>query len=177
MSPRESTPMPWTWRLSSLTSTVPFRSAVGKTGRLTENPMHRVDAYQMIRLRMAEAGFKINLGCHVFRATGITAYLEAGGTLENAQAMAAHETARAAGGCGGNRPGRNSVPGRQQLFRSLEIREDPYRWRCRGDRPRHQPGQALSCQRRPLSEAVVRYWTLVPHFTRGAAHPGHIASD
>src|ERR1700694_327525 len=50
--------------------------------------------------------------------------------------------ARAAGGRGGGRPGRNSVPGRQQLFRSREIREDPYRWRCRGDRPRHKPGQA-----------------------------------
>src|SRR5438067_2186941 len=49
---------------------------------------------------------------------------------------------RAAGGRGGGRPGRNSFPGRQQLFRSREIREDPYRWRCRGDRPRHQPGQA-----------------------------------
>jgi integrase len=34
------------------------------------------------------------LGCHVFRATGITAYLEAGGTLETAQAMAAHESPR-----------------------------------------------------------------------------------
>jgi hypothetical protein len=32
--------------------------------------------------------------CHTFRATGITAYLEAGGTLENAQAMAAHESPR-----------------------------------------------------------------------------------
>ena len=41
-----------------------------------------------------EAGFKGKLGCHVFRATGITAYLEAGGTLENAQAMAAHESPR-----------------------------------------------------------------------------------
>jgi integrase/recombinase XerD len=29
-----------------------------------------------------------------FRATGITAYLEAGGTLENAQAVAAHESPR-----------------------------------------------------------------------------------
>jgi hypothetical protein len=28
------------------------------------------------------------------RRTGITAYLEAGGTLENAQAMAAHESPR-----------------------------------------------------------------------------------
>ena len=30
----------------------------------------------------------------MFRATGITAYLEARGTLENAQAMAAHESPR-----------------------------------------------------------------------------------
>jgi hypothetical protein len=30
----------------------------------------------------------------MFRATGITAYLEAGGPLENAQAMAAHESPR-----------------------------------------------------------------------------------
>src|SRR5271168_3528334 len=37
---------------------------------------------------------------------------------------------RAAGGRGGGRPGRNSFPGRQQLFRSREIREDPYRWCC-----------------------------------------------
>ena len=31
---------------------------------------------------------------HTFRATGITAYLENGGTLEMAQAMAAHESPR-----------------------------------------------------------------------------------
>jgi site-specific recombinase XerD len=71
-----------------------FRSAAGRTGLLTELAMHRVDAYQMIRRRTAEAGLKGKLGCHVFRATGITAYLEAGGTLENAQAMAAHESPR-----------------------------------------------------------------------------------
>ena len=35
---------------------------------------------------------RVKIGCHTFRATGITAYLEAGGTLENAQAMAAHES-------------------------------------------------------------------------------------
>jgi len=56
--------------------------------------MHRVDAYETMRRRTAEAGFKGKLGCHVFRATGITAYLEAGETLENAQAMAAHESPR-----------------------------------------------------------------------------------
>ncbi|MBV9826088.1 MAG: tyrosine-type recombinase/integrase [Alphaproteobacteria bacterium] len=71
-----------------------FRTARGRTGALTAEPMHRIDAYRMIRRRAAEAGFKQKLGCHVFRATGITAYLEAGGTLENAQAMAAHESPR-----------------------------------------------------------------------------------
>ena len=54
----------------------------------------RVDAYRMIRRRTAEARFRNRLGCHVFRATGITAYLERGGTLENAQGMAAHESPR-----------------------------------------------------------------------------------
>jgi site-specific recombinase XerC len=71
-----------------------FRSAIGKTGELNDKPMHRVDAYRMIRRRAAETGFEVKLGCHVFRATGITAYLEAGGTLENAQTMAAHESPR-----------------------------------------------------------------------------------
>lgn len=46
----------------------------------------------MVRHHEVEAGCKQKLGCHVFRATGITAYLETGGTLENAQAMAAHES-------------------------------------------------------------------------------------
>ena len=71
-----------------------FRSAVGRTGMLTDRPMHRIDAYQMVRRRTAEIGLNGKFGCHVFRATGITAYPEAGGTLENAQAMAAHESPR-----------------------------------------------------------------------------------
>ncbi len=48
----------------------------------------------MIQRRAAGTGMKIKIGCHTFRATGITAYLEAGGTLENAQAMEAHESPR-----------------------------------------------------------------------------------
>jgi site-specific recombinase XerC len=71
-----------------------FRSALGRTGLLNGEPMHRIDAYRMIQRRAAELGLKVKIGCHTFRATGITAYLEAGGTLENAQAMAAHESPR-----------------------------------------------------------------------------------
>jgi integrase len=50
--------------------------------------MNRVDAWRMIQRRAADLGTRVKIGCHTFRATGITAYLEAGGTLENAQAMA-----------------------------------------------------------------------------------------
>jgi len=71
-----------------------FRSAAGRTGTLTDKPMNRVDVWRMIQRRSAELGMRVKMGCHTFRATGITAYLEAGGTLENAQAMAAHESPR-----------------------------------------------------------------------------------
>ncbi len=71
-----------------------FRSAAGRTGTLTDKPMNRVDAWRMIQRRAADLGTLVKMGCHTFRATGITAYLQAGGTLENAQAMAAHESPR-----------------------------------------------------------------------------------
>ncbi len=35
----------------------------------------------------------VKIDCHTFRPTGITANLEAGGTLENAQAMTARNEA------------------------------------------------------------------------------------
>jgi integrase/recombinase XerD len=56
--------------------------------------MDRVDVYRMIRRRARDAGLDAEICCHTFRATGITAYLENGGSLENAQAMAAHESPR-----------------------------------------------------------------------------------
>ena len=71
-----------------------FRSARGRTGQLTESAMDRVDVYRMICRRARDAGLDADVCCHTFRATGITAYLENGGTLENAQAMAAHESPR-----------------------------------------------------------------------------------
>ena len=68
-----------------------FRSARGRTGELSESTMTRVDVERMIRRRSNDAGLSPDVCCHTFRATGITAYLENGGTLENAQLMAAHE--------------------------------------------------------------------------------------
>ena len=40
------------------------------------------------------AGIATKIGNHTFRATGITAYLKNGGTLENAAAMANHASTR-----------------------------------------------------------------------------------
>jgi len=74
-----------------------FRSVLRKTQLLTENRMSRSDVYRMIRRRAAAAGIKTLIGCHTFRATGITAYLKNGGKLELAQQMANHESARTTG--------------------------------------------------------------------------------
>jgi site-specific recombinase XerD len=74
-----------------------FRTAAGRTGQLTVKPMTQPDVYRMIRRRAADAGVHTKIGCHTFRATGITEYLRNGGKLEVAQQMANHESARTTG--------------------------------------------------------------------------------
>jgi site-specific recombinase XerD len=74
-----------------------FRTAKGRTQQLTERRITQPEVYLMIRRRAAGAGIKTLIGCHTFRATGITAYLKNGGKLEVAQQMAAHESARTTG--------------------------------------------------------------------------------
>jgi site-specific recombinase XerD len=74
-----------------------FRTSEGQSGTLTQRPMSQVDVYRMIRRRAAGAGIKTRIGCHTFRATGITEYLRNGGKLEVAQQMANHESARTTG--------------------------------------------------------------------------------
>lgn len=71
-----------------------FRSAIGRTGRLGTERMHRTDALRMIKRRAAAAGILAKICCHTFRGTGITTYLSNGGTLEKAQAIANHESAK-----------------------------------------------------------------------------------
>jgi site-specific recombinase XerD len=70
-----------------------FRSLSNRR-MITPNAMTRTDVLRMIKRRAAEAGLPSSTCCHTFRATGITAYLENGGTIENAQAIAAHESPR-----------------------------------------------------------------------------------
>jgi site-specific recombinase XerD len=71
-----------------------FRTIGRGTGRLTSTPLPQANAYAMIHRRTAAAGIATKVGNHSFRATGITAYLKNGGTLEKAAAMANHASTR-----------------------------------------------------------------------------------
>ena len=70
-----------------------FRS-VTRHGLLSDRQMTRNDAFRMMKRRAAAAGLQLTTCNHTFRATGITAYLANGGTIEKAQAIAAHESPR-----------------------------------------------------------------------------------
>lgn len=74
-----------------------FRSAIGKTGQLSARPITRGDVWRMVRRRASDAGIETAIGCHTFRATGITDYLKNGGRVEVAQRMAGHSNAKTTG--------------------------------------------------------------------------------
>lgn len=71
-----------------------FRTVARGTGQLSNRAMVQADAHAMIRRRAAAAGIATRIGNHTFRATGITAYLKNGGTLERAATMANHASTR-----------------------------------------------------------------------------------
>jgi integrase/recombinase XerD len=72
----------------------PLFRTINNRRQLTDSFMYRADVLRMIKRRAEAAGLPATTCCHTFRATGITAYLENGGTIENAQAIAAHESPR-----------------------------------------------------------------------------------
>jgi len=74
-----------------------FRAAIGKTKKLTTSPITRKDVWYMVRRRAADAGIETAIGCHTFRATGITDCLTNGGRIEVAQKMAGHSNAKTTG--------------------------------------------------------------------------------
>ncbi len=65
-----------------------FRTIGRGTSSSPEPCCRRRMPIAMTRWRAAAAGINTKLGNHSFRATGITAYLKNGGTLEKAAAMA-----------------------------------------------------------------------------------------
>ncbi len=61
---------------------------------MSKTPLPQASAFQMVRRRAAAAEIETAIGNHSFRATGITAYLKNGGTLEKAATMANHASTR-----------------------------------------------------------------------------------
>jgi len=71
-----------------------FPSRDRRTRQLGDRALSPREALAMVRRRLKAAGVDAPAGCHSFRATGITVYLENGGLLERAQKMAAHASPR-----------------------------------------------------------------------------------
>lgn len=69
-----------------------FRSMVTRTEKSSSRALSRSDALRMVKRRAAEANLPSSTSCHTFRATGITAFLSNGGSIERAQAIAGHES-------------------------------------------------------------------------------------
>jgi integrase/recombinase XerD len=65
----------------------PLWRSITKERNAGDNRMTRIDVYRMIKRRCRQAELGAAANCHTFRATGITAYLLNGGSLENAQAI------------------------------------------------------------------------------------------
>ena len=71
-----------------------FRTALRKTGRLTETGMNVVDVCRLMKRRLKDAGLPAHLSPHSFRVTTITDLLEQGVPLEDVQRLAGHSDPR-----------------------------------------------------------------------------------
>lgn len=71
-----------------------FRTVGRGTGMLTRTALPAANAYAMVQRRAKAAEIATRIGNHTFRATGITAYLNNGGTLEKAAVIANHASTR-----------------------------------------------------------------------------------
>lgn len=73
-----------------------FRSLSHRGMQLTDRPLLRANVFHMIGRRLKGAGLSTTsgLGCHSFRGTGITNFLENGGSLETAARLAGHASTK-----------------------------------------------------------------------------------
>ena len=53
----------------------------GRKDDLSEKPMSRHDALQVVKRRCATANLPVDICCHSFRGSGTTLYLQRGGLL------------------------------------------------------------------------------------------------
>jgi integrase len=71
-----------------------FQTTKGRSRQLTGTPLHRREAWAMVKRRVANAKVNPEACNHTFRASGITNYLRNGGSRDSAQKIAAHEDSR-----------------------------------------------------------------------------------
>ena len=71
-----------------------FRTALRKTGQLTNNTINGVDVGKMMKRRLRDASLPSHLSPHSFRVTTITDLLEQGVPLEDVQRLAGHADPR-----------------------------------------------------------------------------------
>jgi len=71
-----------------------FQTIARGTGALSGTAMPQQSVFAMIQRRAKATGIRTKIGAHSFRATGITIFRGAGGTLEQAQHMANHASPR-----------------------------------------------------------------------------------
>ena len=64
-----------------------FPTTRGNSRELGSRPMTRIDAARMLKRRLAQAGITGSYSPHSFRASGLTRFLEEGGTLEGVSSM------------------------------------------------------------------------------------------
>lgn len=72
----------------------PLFRTVDRHKQLTDRRISRREVLAMVKRRARNSGIPDRIGCHTWRATGITTYLLGGGTLERAQQIAAHSSAK-----------------------------------------------------------------------------------
>ncbi len=70
-----------------------FQSTDASTGLVTGRAMTRASALERVKTAAQSAGLGDKISNHSFRATGITLYRKAGGTLDKAQQIAGHANA------------------------------------------------------------------------------------
>ena len=104
------------------------------------------------RLRRPAAGLPASTCCHTFRATGITAYLSNGGTLEHAQQIAGHASPRTTKLY--DRDGGHGHARRDRTHRDLTGRERARPWVIRP--AVHVVGRPGCAARRPRGRSPTR---------------------
>jgi len=71
-----------------------FRSAIGRTGTLTAQPLRNIDICRMIKRRLRDAELPTHLSPHSFRVATVTDLLTQGVALEDVQYLAGHADPR-----------------------------------------------------------------------------------